>query len=283
MIKILVYGEMLWDVFPDLAVPGGATMNVAMGLRKLDADVVFMSASGIDKQGDDLITYLEKHGMSSQWIQRNEYPTGVVNIKLSEKHDATYEIVFPSAWDHIKQPQILPEFDVLVYGSLACRNQTSLETLLALLETKSLKVFDVNFRAPFINQHIVEQLLLKADIVKLNHEELLEIARWKSIDSNDIESLANFVIEQYNVKVLCVTLGVHGAFIQKDTEKIYQNSFVVDTIDTVGAGDAFLAGFIHQYIQYKPLKETLQFACRLGAYVASKKGANPEFLSKEIQ
>ena len=282
MNKILVYGEMLWDVFPDLAVPGGATMNVAMGLRKLGADVFFMSACGIDKQGDDLIAYLEKHGMASQWIQRNVYSTGVVNIKLSEKHDATYEIFFPSAWDHIQQPQILPEFDVLVYGSLACRNQTSFDTLLALLETKSIKVFDVNFRAPFIDQQIVEKLLLKADIVKLNHEELLEITRWNRIDSNDIQHIANFLIQHYNINLLCVTLGVHGAFIQKGTEKIYQNSFVVDTIDTVGAGDAFLAGFIHQYIQHIPLKETLQFACRLGAYVASKKGANPEFLSKEI-
>ena len=177
MTKILVYGEMLWDVFPDLAVPGGATMNVAMGLRKLGAEVIFMSASGIDKQGDDLIAYLEKHGMSSQWIQRNDYPTGVVNIKLSEIYDATYEIVFPSAWDYIQPSQILPEFDVLVYGSLSCRNQTSFDTLLGLLETRSIKVFDVNFRAPFINQHIVEQLLLKADIIKLNHEEILEIAR----------------------------------------------------------------------------------------------------------
>jgi fructokinase len=283
MTKILVYGEMLWDVFPDLAVPGGATMNVAMGLRKLGADVVFMSACGNDEQGEYLLAYLEEQGMNCQWIQRNDYPTGIVNIKLSENHDASYEIVFPSAWDHIQKSQKLPEFDVLIYGSLSCRNQTSLETLLALLETKSLKVFDVNFRVPFIDQQIIEKLLLKADIVKLNHEELVEIARWNRIDSNDIQHLAKFVIQQYNINVLCITLGVDGAFIQKGTEKIYQNSFVVDTADTVGAGDAFLAGFIHQYTQHNPLKETLQFACRLGAYVASKKGANPEFLSNEIQ
>lgn len=283
MNKILVYGEMLWDVFPDIAVPGGATMNVAMGLRKLGADVVFMSACGKDKQGDNLLAYLDENGMTCQWIQRNEYPTGVVNIKLSEKHDATYEIVFPSAWDHIQKPQVQPEFDVLVYGSLSCRNKISYDTLLGLLETSAIKVFDVNFRAPYINKYIVEQLLRKADIVKLNHEELSEVARWNNIDSTDLETSANLLVQQYNIKLLCVTLGIDGVFLQKGPLKIYQPSYEVVTADTVGAGDAFLAGFIHHYIQDKPLKEALQFACRLGAYVASKKGANPIFSQSEIQ
>ena len=277
MDKILVYGEMLWDVFPDIAVPGGATMNVALGLRKLGADVIFMSGCGKDKQGDDLITYLAENGLTNHLIQRNDYPTGVVNIKLSENHDASYEIVFPSAWDHIQKPGVLPEFDVLVFGSLCCRHHTSYNTLLSLLETNSLKVFDVNFRPPFVDQRIVEQLLRKADIVKMNREELLEIAGWTEINSTELEDLANSVLQKYEIKLLCVTLGLDGAFLQQDDLKIYQPSFEVVTADTVGAGDAFLAGFIHHYISHKPLKEALQFACRLGAYVASKKGANPFF------
>lgn len=283
MNKILVYGEMLWDVFPDISVPGGATMNVAMGLRKLEVDVVFMSGCGKDKQGDDLLVYLKQNGMTCKWIQRNEYPTGVVNIKLTDKHDATYEIVFPSAWDYIQKPQVLPEFDVLVYGSLSCRNKNSYDTLLDLLETNALKVFDVNFRAPFIDKHIVEQLLIKADIVKLNHQELLEVARWNNTDSTDLETLANLLVQKYNIKLLCVTMGIDGAFLQKGPLKIYQPIYEVVTADTVGAGDAFLAGFILHYMHDKPLQEALQFACRLGAYVASKKGANPDFSLTEIQ
>ena len=283
MDKILVYGEMLWDVFPDLAIPGGATMNVALGLRKLGANIIFMSGCGKDKHGGDLLAYIEENGLTTQWIQRNDYPTGVVNIKLSEKHDASYEIVFPSAWDHIQKPGVLPEFDVLVFGSLCCRHHTSYNTLLSLLETNSLKVFDVNFRPPFVDQRIVEQLLRKADIVKMNREELLEIAGWTEINSTELEDLANSVLQKYEIKLLCVTLGLDGAFLQQDDLKIYQPSFEVVTADTVGAGDAFLAGFIHHYISHKPLKEALQFACRLGAYVASKKGANPVFSANEIQ
>lgn len=274
---------MLWDVFPDISVPGGATMNVALGLRKLGADVIFMSGCGKDKHGGDLLDYIEENGLTIQWIQRNDYPTGVVNIKLSEKHDATYEIVFPSAWDHIQKPQVLPEFDVLVFGSLCCRHQTSYNTLLSLLETNSLKVFDVNFRSPFVDQCIVEELLRKADIVKMNREELLEIAGWTEINSTELEELANSVLQKYEIKVLCVTMGLDGAFIQTDAQKIYQNRFEVDTIDTVGAGDAFLAGFISNYMNNTPMKEALESACRLGAYVASKKGANPVFSANEIQ
>jgi fructokinase len=78
-------------------------------------------------------------------------------------------------------------------------------------------------------------------------------------------------------------MGLDGAFIQTDAQKIYQNRFEVDTIDTVGAGDAFLAGFISNYMNNTPMKEALESACRLGAYVASKKGANPVFSANEIQ
>jgi fructokinase len=177
----------------------------------------------------------------------------------------------------------LPEFDVLVYGSLSCRNKASFETLTGLLDASVLKVFDVNFRPPFVDQTIVEQLLKKSDIVKMNHEELFQLAAWNGLDSNDLELAADLVFKNYSLKILCVTRGAKGAFLKTPDEKLYQNGFVVDTTDTVGAGDAFLAGFIHHYMDNKPLNDTLKFACQLGAWVASQKGANPHFIHQNIE
>jgi len=276
--RILCFGEMLWDIFPDGAVPGGAPMNVAISLNKLGSDVFMLSSCGKDKHGENLLEYLRENGLSTQFIQQNDYPTGLVNVHLSELKDASYEIIFPSAWDYIQQVEALPEFDVLVYGSLSCRNKASFETLTGLLDTGALKVFDVNFRPPFVDQDIVEQLLKKSDVVKMNHEELLQLSAWNGFVSTDLELAADLVFKNYSLKMLCVTRGAKGAFLKTEDGNLYQNGFVVDTTDTVGAGDAFLAGFIHHFMENKPLNDTLKFACLLGAWVASQKGANPPFL-----
>lgn len=281
--RILCFGEMLWDIFPDGAVPGGAPMNVAISLNKLGSDVFMLSSCGKDKHGENLLEYLRDNGLSTKFIQQNNYPTGLVNVHLSEQKDASYEIVFPSAWDYIEQVEDLPEFDVLVYGSLSCRNRASLETLTGLLDTGALKVFDVNFRPPFVDQDIVEQLIKESDIVKMNHEELFQISAWNGSESTDLELAADLVFKNYSLKILCVTRGAEGAFLKTADEKLYQNGFVVDTTDTVGAGDAFLAGFIHHYMDNKPLNDTLKFACLLGAWVASQKGANPPFLIENME
>lgn len=281
--RILCFGEMLWDIFPDGAVPGGAPMNVAISLNKLGSDVFILSSCGKDKHGDNLLDYLRENGLSTQFIQQNNYPTGLVNVHLSEQKDASYEIVFPSAWDYIEQVEDLPEFDVLVYGSLSCRSKASFETLTGLLDTGALKVFDVNFRPPFVDQDIIEQLLMKSDVVKMNHEELFQLSAWNGLDSTDLELAADLVFKNYSLKMLCVTRGAEGAFLKTADEKLYQNGFVVDTTDTVGAGDAFLAGFIHHYMDNKPLNDTLKFACLLGAWVASQKGANPPFLIENME
>lgn len=280
--KILCFGEMLWDVFPEKAVPGGAPMNVAIGLRKLGTDVAFLSSCGYDSPGEELLKYLEDNRISTKYIQKNKYPTGIVNICLSADNDATYDIVFPSAWDYINEPDDLPVFDVLVYGSLSCRNTTSFETLKKLLEQEALKVFDVNLRPPYIDRMIIDLLLQKAEIVKMNCEELSMVSGWNGYKSKDLEKAAEHVYLKYNIKVLCVTLGAEGAFLMTGDDKIHQEGFRVKTTDTVGAGDAFLAGFIHNHLKNKPLKDTLEFACRLGAYVASCEGANPPFVETSL-
>jgi fructokinase len=264
-------------------VPGGAPLNVAIGLKKLGSDVFILSSCGKDELGENLLEYLHENSLSTEYVQLGNYPTGAVNVHLSEKKDATYEIVFPSAWDYIHEPESMPEFDILVYGSLSCRNNISFETLSSLLERAAFKIFDVNFRAPFIDQSVIEKLLKKADLVKMNHEELFQISAWNGLESEDLELAADLVFKHYSLNMLCITLGAEGAFLKTADEELYQNGFSVKIQDTVGAGDAFLAGFIHNYMREKPLKEALEYACLLGAWVASQKGANPLFIVENIK
>jgi len=103
------------------------------------------------------------------------------------------------------------------------------------------------------------------------------------LESKDLELAADLVFKKYSLKMLCITRGAKGAFLKTADEEIYQCGFMVNTKDTVGAGDAFLAGFIHNYSSDKPLKDALKFACLLGAWVASQKGANPPFIYKNLE
>jgi fructokinase len=280
--SILCFGEMLWDIFPDGAVPGGAPLNVALGLKKLGREVFFLSAAGNDQYGYDLVKYLVVNGIQTDFIQRNNYPTGIVQVTLSQENDATYDIVFPSAWDFISHPETLPEHEILVYGSLACRNSNSFETLCNLLRPGALKIFDVNLRPPYTDRNTIEYLLHHSDIVKMNIDELHHIGSWHGA-SSDTEALMEVVMQQYGVGMVCVTCGKDGAFLKSGSEMLRQKGFMVKTVDTVGSGDAFLAGFIHGYSGGLPTEKALEFACRMGAYVASHQGANPPFSENALE
>ena len=90
--KAVCFGEVLWDVFPDEARIGGAPLNVASRLSNLGLQTEMISKVGNDKRGEEIIVYLRKNNVETGNITKNkEYPTGVVNVTLSQSGSATYE------------------------------------------------------------------------------------------------------------------------------------------------------------------------------------------------
>ncbi|HET6556810.1 MAG TPA: PfkB family carbohydrate kinase, partial [Prolixibacteraceae bacterium] len=152
-----------------------------------------------------------------------------------------------------------------------------------LLENDVVKLIDVNLRQPYDTREIVEQLILKSDIVKLNDEELGVFGQWYNKHKHDEESLVRWFAEAYNSKMVIVTKGDKGALLYSDGEFYEHPGFKVDAVDTVGAGDAFLAGFIAALLEGKTNEKALEFACAAGAIVASKTGATPEYEMIEIE
>ncbi|WP_340114926.1 carbohydrate kinase family protein [Maribellus mangrovi] len=285
---ILCFGEVLWDRLPTGAKPGGAPMNVALHLRAAGLNVSFASCVGQDEPGDRLRDFLQNSGLKTNLIQVDKtLPTSEVLVKLDENRNASYEICEPVAWDNISlDNSLLQEAQnsgLLVYGSLASRNKTTRETLLQLLETDATKLIDVNLRAPFDKQEVVELLLSKSDIVKLNDDELDIIARWYNLSTKDEEQKVKWMVKQYGIKMLCVTKGANGALLCSDNEFFHHPGYKVHTIDTVGAGDAFLSGLITALLKKQSPGSALNLACATGAFVASKAGATPKYNWQEIQ
>lgn len=286
--QILCVGEILWDNLPSGAKPGGAPMNVALHLNNIGQDVAIASKVGNDEKGRKLLNFLETSGLNTGLIQVDEsLPTSEVLVHLDASNNATYEICEPVAWDNLELTRSLAEkakdSGLIIYGTLASRNEASRNTLLRLLENDAVRLVDVNLRKPYDTKEIVEMLLLKSDIVKLNDDELAVLARWHDQFSFDEKSMVEWFAKQFNSQMVIVTKGDRGALLYSGGEFFSHPGFIVEAVDTVGAGDAFLAGFIAAIFEGKSNEEALEFACATGAFVASKAGATPEYDKFEIE
>jgi fructokinase len=286
--QILCIGEVLWDRLPSGAKPGGAPMNVALHLNAIGQNVSISSRIGNDEPGNELKSFLEKSGLSTEFIQvDSSLPTSEVLVHLDENNNATYEICEPVAWDNLELTELLMEkaaqSGLIIYGTLASRKPESRSTILSLLENGAVKLIDVNLRKPYDSREIVELLLSKADIVKLNDDELITIAKWHNQFSFNEKEMATWFAGQYNAELVCVTKGEKGAILFSKGEFLEHPGFKVDAVDTVGAGDAFLAGFVAALFEEKSKDKALEFACATGAFVATKAGATPEYNMNEIE
>jgi fructokinase len=279
--KIICFGEMLWDIFPKDKVPGGAPMNVALHLQHLGFDVQMISRVGDDKLGRKLLSFVEKFKLSKDLVQVDpELPTGTVIVNDSDKENIIYDIVSPVAWDNITWTEeigkAIKSADALIFGSLGSRNETSKETLYKLLENEVLKILDINLRAPFYKADLLETLMEKADILKINEDELTLLANFYDLPSK-MESALEKLNELFDFKLVCVTLGSKGAVIYQDGEIISHPGYPVEVKDTVGSGDAFLAGFVSKFLDNESPEKILDFACALGALVATFNGGTPKY------
>ncbi|MEP0711857.1 PfkB family carbohydrate kinase [Algoriphagus sp.] len=284
--KTVIFGEMLWDCLPAGAVPGGAPMNVALNLHQLGLDSRLISAVGHDSDGEKLIDFLKMFDLPLDLIQVNEeHETSKVLVNDDDPENIKYTIVSPVAWDFIhwntEMDKAVAVADAFVFGTLGVRNSESLTTLLKLLHHKTLRIFDVNFRPPYYDFEIIETLLAFTDILKINEDELDIFADYFDIDSS-VERVCAHLDQHYPMDLICVTQGSKGALLYKAGKIIRHPGYQVKVADSIGAGDAFLSGFIKTYLDNEPLEQVLDFACKLGAFVASKKGGTPRFAISDL-
>ena len=284
---VCCFGEVLWDLLPGGKVIGGAPFNVAAHLNNLGVPTYFISRVGNDELGNEIRAWLESRNISSEWIETDrDYATGTVRVQLDDKQQAGYDIVSPVAWDFISvNDEMLSQVKKsrgFIFGSLACRNNLTHRSLLALLDAVPLKIFDVNLRPPHYSQPLIESLLHRADLVKLNDDELKIIAAWHPGSGSSEEDRMQFLRKKFSLHTIIVTKGGDGAVLLHD--QFYRvPGFKVTVADTVGSGDAFLAGFLKKYINGEPMPDALTYAGALGALVATHRGANPAISEEEIQ
>lgn len=262
-------------------------MNVAYHLHKQNIHTAVITKVGRDEEGKKLVDIFSEKGIDTQYFQVDEtYETGKVYARQDENKDMTYEIVLPVAWDFIEWEnrfdKMLQNAAWFVYGSLAARSKRSAGTLFRVLEIAPQKVLDINLRAPHFEKKLLEQLLQKADLLKMNFEELDYVSGWFK-NYHTTEDRVKLISEKFNIKDMVITKGKDGAILYTAGDFFYHEGYSVDVADTVGSGDAFLSGILASLLNKSSAAETLEWASRMGAYIATRTGACPEYDLEDVK
>jgi fructokinase len=277
--EILCVGEVLWDALPAGLFLGGAPFNVACHLRAAGLAATMVSRVGTDTLGEEALRRLARYGVATDLVQIDPaLPTGFVRVTVNNADDPEYEIVEPAAWDAIASSDALirraADARAVVFGSLAQRNAVSRGTIERLLETEALKVFDVNLRPPYDDRDVVRRSLARADVVKMNDEEMRRLAAWFDLPG-DPPKMAAALAQTFACRAVCITRGPNGAVLWRKGRWIEHPGFEVEVRDTVGAGDAFLAVLLAGLLSGAEDQALLRHANMIGAYVVTQFGAVP--------
>lgn len=276
-------GEALWDVFPTGKQIGGAPANFAYHAGLLGFDSMAVSAVGNDLLGDEIVEVFGAKGLG-YLLPCVAEPTGTVQVTLDAAGVPDYEIVEDVAWDNIP---IVPELDelaahtsVFCFGTLAQRSPVSRKAIHHFLDSMPdvpgrLKVYDINLRQRFYDKITIESSLVKSNVLKLNDDEFAILHNMLALPA-DMETASRKVIHRYGIQTVIITCGATGSHVFTETECSYLETPRVNVHDTVGAGDAFTAGFCAGTIAGLPLAGAHRLAVDVSAYVCTQPGAMPE-------
>lgn len=276
-------GEMLWDLLPAGKQLGGAPANFAYMTALLGDRGLAASRVGKDRLGNAAARRLTRLGLSAAYLQVDAtHPTGTVNVTVDAQGQPQFEILERVAWDYFEWTErwqaLAAEADAVCFGSLAQRSAQSRVTILAFLEAlrpAALRIFDVNLRQAFFNRDVLAESASRADIIKLNDDEILRVTEVLGGAARDQQSAARWILKKYDVKLVCVTRGGQGSLLVTPDATDEHPGYPVKVQDTVGAGDAFTAALVHKYLRKAPLRVMNASANRLGSWVASQIGATP--------
>jgi fructokinase len=281
--KVVGLGEVLWDIFPQRTCLGGAPANFAYITTLMGDQGIVASRVGEDSRGIEALRRLEELGLDIDHVETDrEHPTGTVEVKLDGDGQAQFEFAHSVAWDFLQWTldwqRLAKTAHAVCFGSLAQRSEQSRATIRNFLQATApgtLKVFDVNLRQSYYSEEILSESMRLANIVKLNNDELPKIMRLYKIPHKDDLSSAQRLIRDFDLKIVCITRGEQGSLLVRGNDASEHRGFKVRVADTVGSGDAFTAGLVHEYLHGASLDLMNEVANLVGAWVASEVGAMP--------
>ena len=289
---VIGLGEALFDCLPEGRKLGGAPANFAYHVSQFGLNGCAISAIGDDELGEEIVETFKKVKLNNI-LPVVEQPTGTVKVTLDEKGVPQYEICLGVAWDNIpltaEMLAVAKQAQAVCFGSLAQRSEVSRKTIHAFLDATpadALRVFDINLRQQWYTAEVIAESLHRANIFKINDEELDVVAtmllgestvpgKLIAEDRDRTRRICREIISRYDLNMLILTCGAVGSYVFTAEEESYVATPKVQVADTVGAGDSFTATFVAQLLLGKPLREAHERAVKVSAFVCTQHGAMP--------
>lgn len=293
--KLLSFGEILWDIVDSNEYLGGAPFNLAAHAARCGADCAFVSSVGDDLRGREALGRAKEMNIDCTGVQVNKnHPTGTVDAILSEDGQPDYDIHEPVAYDFIELDEeaikkiVESRFDVFCFGSLAQRSKTTHNSLLRLLAAFSdsdTQIFcDVNLRQNYYSKEILEASLAACDILKLNDDEVGVIAKmFYGSGKMEIEDFCGRLSGEMDIKDIIVTMGEKGVLVFDGSNCHIIEGANVEVIDTIGAGDAFSAVYLCKRLNGGDSRQAAAQANRVAAFVCTQNGAVPALPENDLK
>jgi fructokinase len=286
--KVLGFGEIIWDIYPDnKQTIGGAMFNFCAHMAHLGDETYLISAVGRDRFGFDAGQELIRHGVSKIFLQKNRYETGKCIVTLNEKKVPQFDVLSDVSYDHIRFDSMILnkinaiEPDLFVFNTLIQRAPASRAALGYTLARASFpEIFcDVNIREGCYDADSLRLCLSRATVIKISADEGHVVYDLGLAEEKQGRSLAEAIAEKYpNIKAVVYTLGAEGSEVYDAKTGVTYSSGKpeqVKVVSTVGAGDCYGATFCHEYFSGKTIPEAIKSATERANIVVSNLEAIP--------
>lgn len=288
--KIVAFGEVVWDIFPNGKILGGTPSNLVYRCNSFKEQGFLLSRVGDDNLGYAALQKLKELGISDENVQIDtEFATGTVNITFDETQEPRFHVTPDVAFDHIEFSaealKLVRDADCLFYGLLPQRFGLSKNTLRELIKESpdSLHFFDLKLFKHFFNIQVVENLLGFSNIVRIKEKEIGFLNKELELNANDISDFCSKMIKKYKVDLILITRGQNGVFAMHKRKGIYSDGgYNIEMVDNVGSGMAFSAGFLHYFLNGKSIQQALNFGNAAGALNTTRQGGTSFFDKKDV-
>lgn len=290
--SILSVGEILWDVFENgTETLAGAPLNVTVALNRLGNETALISAVGRDELGQRALRRVCSLGISTKFVKVIEgFSTGVADIRIDSSNNPIYSIVRPAAFDFLSiEEDVLPKISALspewLYIGTLTQTSHQNEDLVSTLKHQFPEIscfYDLNLRSGHWNLPLVQRLAQHSTVLKLNQAEAQQLFALESADRFSMEEFCRTWSSRYEISTICITLGSEGCALFSDGRMSSTAGYPTTVVDTVGAGDAFTAGFLHGLLQKWQLEQTAKFANALGSVVTGRATAIPDWRIEDV-
>lgn len=281
---IIVFGEILLDIFPTYTRIGGAPFNFAFHLHRLGLPVRFVSRIGRDKGGEKIKAFLEAQDFPGADLQVDEgRPTGTVQVTLDPQGSPEFDIRTGVAYDEIDLSALTDSPStrspaLFYFGTLAQRTPAAHERLLRVVDglpSDTCCFYDINLRPGAEDPDVVAASLARSRVLKLSETELYWLQR-KFSAPGDVDAGLAWLHETYDLEMIALTFGSEGSLLSTAEGVTRSPSASIEkVVDAVGAGDAYAALLAYGYLQKWPADKVLARATAFAAEICQLPGAVP--------